>query len=449
ENHSFSFSAHYSHGITAAIYHPVHRLLLVGGCESGDESVSKASGCGITAWRALSGSPHYKQTQKRGYFKMPSFRLFSRQGDEKDGVFRMSLSPDGGVLATEGRLESGTTDKDQYYPLVDVSWWSEDMLILARCSGSLTVSSVRSLRNLLGKSCEWFEPSPSLTPAHNGGFLSLESSAKARYFGYVKQGLYYATEMERFAPPRKRPRTVLKNYRLIDNEEYGEALSLAHAYNLDSDLVYQRQWRKSTVSIASIQDYLSKIRKRSWVLHECAERVPENVDATKELLQFGLKGTDLEALIAIGNREDEGRFILPGDVDLDDLPYEDILSAEEEAKMKKEREHRKRQELLVKVNFSRLTLEQKELCRSRLKLLTYLDRLATYEERYNAEFFKTFRSQNIMASARTYARESNVQALDILFTYHGSELLKHRLAILNNFPETTSPHEYTTLLPEA
>lgn len=46
----------------------------------------------------------------------------------------------------------------------------------------------------------------------------------------------------------------------IDNEEYGEALSLAHSYNLDSDLVYQRQWRKSTVSIASIQDYLVKDR---------------------------------------------------------------------------------------------------------------------------------------------------------------------------------------------
>lgn len=37
------------------------RLLLVGGCESGDDSTSKASCCGITAWRALSGSPHYKQ----------------------------------------------------------------------------------------------------------------------------------------------------------------------------------------------------------------------------------------------------------------------------------------------------------------------------------------------------------------------------------------------------
>ncbi|KAM6906602.1 NBAS subunit of NRZ tethering complex isoform 2-T2 [Lycodopsis pacificus] len=557
ENHSFSFSVHYSHGITSAIYHPGHRLLLVGGCESGDDCTSKASCYGITAWRALSGSPHYKQVtsyednvsanQKRGFFKIPSFRLFSRQGDEKDGVFRMSLSPDGTLLAVihfSGRLSlwdvpslkqratwsqdqqpgfeeinpewktslerrKKIKDKEQYYPLEDVSWWSDIVLILARCSGSVTVSSVRTLRNLLGKSCEWFEPSPRVTAAHDGGFLSLEcevklaqkrgrlesnlsgedeegddgggdsdsdeeSSAKARYFGYIKQGLYYATEMERFAPPRKRARTVTKNYRLvslrsttpeelyqrkIDNEEYGEALSLAQAYNLDSDLVYQRQWRKSTVSIASIQDYLSKICKRSWVLHECAERVPENVDATKELLQYGLKGTDLEALIAIGNREDGGRFIMPGDVDLDDVPYEDILSGEEELEVKKERESRKRGELLARVDFSRLTLEQKELCRSRLKLLSYLDRLETYEDilggphaaeqKYDAEFFKKFRSQNIVLSARNYARESNVQALDILFTYHGADLLQHRLAILHNFPETTSPHEYTILLPEA
>ncbi|XP_058468732.1 NBAS subunit of NRZ tethering complex [Solea solea] len=559
ENHSFSFSAHYSSGITSAVYHPVHRLLLVGGCESGDDTVSKASCCGITAWRTLSGSPHYKQVtsheddvnpnQKRGFFRIPSFRFFPRQGDEKDGVFRMSLSPDGTLLAVihfSGQLSlwdvpslrqratwnqeqqpgfeeinpewktslerrKKIKDKEQYYPLVDVSWWSDNVLIMARCSGSVTVSSVRTLRNLLGKSCEWFEPSPRVTAAHDGGFLSLEcevklaqkrarlesnlssgasddeegdeggdsdsdeeSSAKARYFGYVKQGLYYVTEMERFAPPRKRCRTVMKNYRLvslrsttpeelyqrkIDNEEYGEALSLAHAYNLDSDLVYQRQWRKSTVSIASIQDYLSKIRKRSWVLHECVERVPENVDAAKELLQYGLKGTDLEALIAIGNREDGGRFIMPGDVDLDELPYEDMLSHEEEMEKKKERENKKRRELLAKVDFCRLTLEQKELCRSRLKLLSYLDRLATYEEilggphaaeqKYDAEFFKKFRSQNIVLSARNYARESNVQALDILFTYHGADLLQHRLAIIYNFPETTSPHEYTILLPEA
>ncbi|KAF3849779.1 hypothetical protein F7725_019498 [Dissostichus mawsoni] len=65
-------------------------------------------------------------------------------------------------------------DKEQYYPLEDVSWWSDVVLILVRCSGSVTVSSVRTLRNLLGKSCEWFEPSPRVTAAHEVVFLSLE-----------------------------------------------------------------------------------------------------------------------------------------------------------------------------------------------------------------------------------------------------------------------------------
>lgn len=44
-------------------------------------------------------------------------------------------------------------------------------------------------------------------------------------------------------------------------------------------------------------------------------------------------------------------------------------------------------DLHVCVCICRLTLEQKELCRSRLKLLSYLDRLATYEVQEHTEFF--------------------------------------------------------------
>lgn len=65
-------------------------------------------------------------------------------------------------------------------------------------------------------------------------------------------------------------------------------------FSLDCDLVYQQQWRRSSVTVASIQDYLAKIRKRSWVLAECLTRVPENIDAARELLMYGLRGTDLE-----------------------------------------------------------------------------------------------------------------------------------------------------------
>ncbi|XP_069584214.1 NBAS subunit of NRZ tethering complex [Ranitomeya imitator] len=554
DSHSFNFGCHYSQGISSVLYLPGHRLLLVGGSETNEDGVSEAAQCGLTSWRVLSGSPHYKQVTNykddvgtalkgKGLWRIIKLRLSNRHGAEQDGIYKMSLSPDGNLLAAvhfSGKLSvweipslrlqgkwsqneqpeydeinpdwrssvekrKKMKDKESYYPLIDVNWWADNAVILARCSGSLTVSSVKTLKNLLGKSCEWFEPSPQVTAAHDGGFLSLECevklapkrsrlesrsgeedygdqdsdfddemSAKDRYLSYIKQGLYFATEMERFAPPRKRPRTITKTYRIvslrsttpeelyqrkIDNEEYGEALSLAHAYGLDTDLVYQRQWRKSAVNVATIQDYLSKIKKRSWVLHECLERVPENVDAAKELLMFGLKGTDLEALVAIGSGEDGGRFILPGDVDIDDVPYEDFVTPEEEAESRKERESQRRKELLKRVDLDSLTLEQKEICRCRLKLLTYLDRLSTYEEilggpqaaekRYDADFFKKFRNQNIVLSARTYARESNVQALDLLFTFHGSDLLPHRLAILSNFPETTPPHKYAILLPEA
>lgn len=53
---------------------------------------------------------------------------------------------------------------------------------------------------------------------------------------------------------------------------------------------------------------------------------------------------------------------MPGDVDLDDLPYEDILSDEQELEMKKERENKKRRELLAKVDFSRYTASQIAAC---------------------------------------------------------------------------------------
>ncbi|CAM9714502.1 unnamed protein product [Lampetra planeri] len=551
ENHKFSFTPHYPHGITAVVYQHTHRLLLVGGCESGDFEAGSAAANGLTAWRVLSSSPHYKQvTSISDDLGMVSQRCCRRTSftaaTHPDGIYKLSLSPDASVLAAvhfSGKLsiwevpslslkqawsqeqQPGYDEvnpqwvtsvdrkrkmKDKWWlcSLADVNWWADGALILARCSGSLTVSSARTLSNLLGPSAEWFEPAPLVTAAHNGGLLALECEVKqvslkrpradevgpARDEGgdesndeeeadgeasllgrsgrVVRRGLYLLTESERFAPPRKRPRNLVKTYRLvslrsttpeelyqrkIDSEEYGEALLLAQAYGLDTDLVYQRQWRKSPVNIASIQDYLSKIKKRSWVLHECLERLADSVDAAKELLQYGLKGTGLEALLAIG-RGDDGRFIEAGDVDIEEFPYED-MSPEEELERRTEKEEQRRKELQELVNFTRLTVEQKDLCRSRLRLLTYLDRLATYEEilggphaaeqRYNTEFFKSFRSQNLVLSARNYARESDWQALEILFRYHSEDLLTHRLPILSNFLETTSPHEYRYLLPEA
>lgn len=68
---------------------------------------------------------------------------------------------------------------------------------------------------------------------------------------------------------------------------------------MDTDLVYQTQWRKSELSLNAITKHLSKISKRSWVLNECVVRVPDTMEAARELLNFGLKVASLETLIAI------------------------------------------------------------------------------------------------------------------------------------------------------
>jgi hypothetical protein len=44
--------------------------------------------------------------------------------------------------------------------------------------------------------------------------------------------------------------------RKLQSEEYGEALQLAKAYNLDADLVYQKQWRSKPITKSTIIDYL-------------------------------------------------------------------------------------------------------------------------------------------------------------------------------------------------
>jgi hypothetical protein len=42
------------------------------------------------------------------------------------------------------------------------------------------------------------------------------------------------------------------------------------------------------------------------VLKECVERVPETYAAARELLQFGLQGTDIETFISIADGEECG-----------------------------------------------------------------------------------------------------------------------------------------------
>ncbi|XP_071954493.1 NBAS subunit of NRZ tethering complex-like isoform X2 [Antedon mediterranea] len=381
--------------------------------------------------------------------------------------------------------------------LSDINFWSKSALILAWCNGNVTITSANSMNNLIGESHEWMHPMPQVLPAFNEAFIALECEAVSgtkrprddslsgrmefvaeedeaeddedENVGYIKRGLnlskrmmYFVTESERFQPPRKKPKLVTRTYRLlqlkkttpaeyfarkIENEEYGEALILGRRYNLDTDKVYQHQWRNNRVSKASIYDYLNKVQKQSWVLKECITRVPDNLEAAEELLHYGLSRTNITTLIDMDTKEYQS--FQEVDENNDDL---DNSSDSMEERIK-----RKEECLLEKINFSKLTFEQQDICRCRIKLLVYVDRLKTYEAilgggetalgKYDKDFFAEFRTKNIVQAALDYAQNSDCEALHVLFTYHGSDLLPHRLLILGSIPETTPPHDYQSLFP--
>ncbi|XP_034245235.1 neuroblastoma-amplified sequence-like isoform X2 [Thrips palmi] len=347
---------------------------------------------------------------------------------------------------------------------VDLDWWSDEALVVVRNSGAVTVCEISNLQNLLGESPEFLAGSAQVRRFHNEkGFLALECDVDVfcksrlnddetfeeesvselsdeeedipttlfqRVITIVNSVAYLVTDLERFRPRRRRLRLCRRTYRLLalrsttpeelysrklDNEEYGEALTLAHTYNLDCDLVYQRQWRNNKVSVATIRDYLSKVSNQTWVLRECLDRVPESLLAARELVEFGLKATSKEAFRNLGSKR----------------------------KVK---------------DVDEMTDKQKEFLLCRHTLLRYQDRLTMYEkilggtqladELFEHTVYAVFRASSSLRACVQFARAANSQAVECMLTYEGSQTLHHWLPILSNFPETVCPTEYKSLLPE-
>lgn len=229
---------------------------------------------------------------------------------------------------------------------------------MTRGTGLLSLVAKDDLSSLMGRNQQFLSPFASLYAHSTNGFIILDcactlvsqsdlSDLESQHSGesgdpadneedeededeeedswlyYIKAALrtqaYNLSGLERFKLRTKSPKFLQRRFSLIhfkattpgelferklDAEMYGEALQLAKSYALDTDLVYQKQWRAKPIKKSTIVDYLSKIKKRSWILHECLTRVSADIDTTKYLIDFGLRGTDVDSLIAIANEDD-------------------------------------------------------------------------------------------------------------------------------------------------
>ena len=397
----------------------------------------------------------------------------------------------------------------------DLQIWEDEQLVFVKFSGLMDIQDVSEMRSSLGK-CETFASPAQLTPIFkiendHRAFIGIEMERKKvsrikrnfkfsessdqhdddddssddeayetlrqRSSRYWNRGLYFLTESDTFQPPKKKAKLITKVYRIfsfrsttpealfkikLQNEEYGEALILAKRFNLDSDLVYMRQWRKHAVSNASIQDYLCKISKRHWILRECLSRVSDDLDATKALLNYGLIGTELEVLIYLaesktGNLNDSSYQL---EIDEYVLNEEDAYMTSQQIEEKKAK-YRNEQVLLLlrkleSVSKNGLTVEQNEILQSRRKLVHYLQTLLLYEEilggaetavqKYSSEEYLKIRDQSLLKTTVEFAQSCDWKAVDTMLMYV-KELDRSRLLILSNFPESMKVDKYCELLP--
>ncbi|XP_026731752.1 neuroblastoma-amplified sequence-like isoform X2 [Trichoplusia ni] len=340
----------------------------------------------------------------------------------------------------------------------DINWWSNEEIIVSRFSGAVTICDLETMSNILGKKPEFFQGSPQITCAHDGTFMVLECESNvlpakksrsdesmevvrveseaedtvlelAREL--LKWVLFGITDMEAFQPRPRRITVVSRVYRLlglksttptelfsrkIESGNYNEALALADTFNLDSDLVYQQQWRKNPVSTDAIQKYLSKVSKKIWAVHQCVDRLPETLPAAKELLQFGLELTNDTIMDEINKEQ------------IDPLTEADDITLEH------------------------LNAYTSELLRCRHVMLFYKERLKLYESilrceksTYVKDEYDRLRSNSVVHSAMEIAKEGRIEALTCLWPH--IKTIAMQLAVLEKLPETINPLEYQHLLP--
>ncbi|KAF9168859.1 hypothetical protein BGX20_011120, partial [Mortierella sp. AD010] len=267
-------------------------------------------------------------------------------------------------------------------------------------------------------------------------------------------------------------------YRKLEARDYSSALVIATTYELNTDTVYQHQWRQlNQVNTETVSALLDKITDKQWVLANCIDSVTDDQEGIRILLEYGLRLTEsiMEDIVS--------RCELGKEVKLDWI----------RAAASGEPMGSKAKDALLAVQ-----LTEKEIlwCKYRWYILKYLNRLSTFAELISAEkesrvreeakasrlkprkpsthdpldplstlyddnedykapplplltgSFNVFKDTDLSGQARIYAEAEFIEGIRILFTRHNRETWPWRLAILDRIPETCPTDLYRELLPK-
>ncbi|KAJ4975918.1 hypothetical protein NE237_001024 [Protea cynaroides] len=328
------------------------------------------------------------------------------------------------VIECGQRNNSHTTSilsgKGKFYnDVVDFTWWSDNIIVLAKRSGVVTMIDVLS-----GIKCMENEPVFAVSvlervQQHQGFIFLLEStSSEASHVASDSVGTTNMHDIGQTAQGQSRfnrldiarshwslmsfsVKSVSEMYNiLLSNHEYQAALDFANQHGLDKEKIFKLQWLSCNHGRNEINMFLSNIKDQDFVLSECVDKVGPTEDAVKDLIAYGLRITDRYRFSESENGE----------------------------------------------------CKQIWDCRMlRLQLLQFKDRLDTFVGinmgRFSVQEYCKFRVVPLNESAVSLAESGKIGALNLLFKRHPYSLAPFMLDILAAIPETVSVQTYRQLLP--
>nr|GEW20582.1 MAG2-interacting protein 2 [Tanacetum cinerariifolium] len=302
-------------------------------------------------------------------------------------------------------------DKIDLSNIIDFTWWTDRILVIASRSGKITMIDIDSGVKVLENDFQYSLPILERVPQLSGCIFILESRSSESNIASSDLILFEPVTLEKhkqFESAKLQwsllsfsKKSVQELYDiLISSQQFDAAFKLADHHGLDKDDVLKAQWLHSLHGTSEIKTLLSNVKDQDFVLFECLDRIGPTEDAMRALLAYGLQITD--------------RYIFSEGEDEEGSATWDFRLA-------------------------------------RLKLLQFRDRLETFiginMGRFSAQDYRKFRSLPIKEAATALAESGKIGALNLLFKRHPYSVSPCMLEVLAAIPETVPVQTYGQLLP--
>ncbi|KAL2555078.1 MAG2-interacting protein 2 [Forsythia ovata] len=342
---------------------------------------------------------------------MQGHLLSFKYDEEKRSLSKLSF---GKSYNSEVVIETSSSGTEFINDIVDFTWWSDNVLTVAKRNGTITMigilTRVKLPENdlvysvpLLERARQFpghlfllenisFEESNELSEHKGASLIEQVTIDKSNQFDFSRLQWNLVSFSEISVPAMYD--------KLITGQRYQAALDFADCHNLDKDEVLKSKWLSSGQGVNEIKTLLPTVKDQAFLLSECLERVGPTEDAQRALLTFGLRLTD------------SYRF-----------------SESEDDKSGKIWDFRM----------------------ARLKLLLFRDRLETFlginMGRFSVQEYNKFRNVPVREAALALAGDGKIGALNLLFKRHPYSLIPSMLEAFAAIPETIPVQTYGQLLP--